>query len=143
MQLGLPDAALDALRLQVGFALTRAAAHEAAEAKFILAELEARAAAGELAPEHAAALEQLRALAARRSAPPPTAGARPLSVAGASLPASSQQTQRLSLLTHARIRGPVVVLEDGASCLSQSEALMWAKLHPFSPLNSGQILNPF
>ena len=44
MQLGLPDAALDALRLQVGFALTRAAAHEAAEAKFILAELEARVA---------------------------------------------------------------------------------------------------
>ena len=55
----------------------------------------------------------------------------------------SQQRQTISRISGERIRGPTVLLEDGHSAVSKSEAVMWAKLHPFSPLNTGKLLNPF
>ena len=36
-----------------------------------------------------------------------------------------------------------VALDDGVSYVSLSEALMWARVHPFSPTHSGCRLNPF
>ena len=51
--------------------------------------------------------------------------------------------QGVSCISGERIRGPTITLEDGHSAVSKSEAVMWAKLHPFSPLNTGKLLNPF
>ncbi|KAK2963213.1 putative WD repeat protein 17 [Blattamonas nauphoetae] len=48
-----------------------------------------------------------------------------------------------SLLTHQPINGPPFWLADGKSALSVSEALMWAQVNPFSPLNTGERINPF
>jgi len=40
-------------------------------------------------------------------------------------------------------QGPSFFLEDGQSALSINEAVMWAKVNPFSPLDSGMRLYPF
>lgn len=40
-------------------------------------------------------------------------------------------------------QGPVYFLEDGKSTVSLNDALMWAKVNPFSPLGTGIRLNPF
>lgn len=40
-------------------------------------------------------------------------------------------------------KGPVFVLEDGKSAISLNDALMWAKVNPFSPLGTGLRINPF
>ena len=49
----------------------------------------------------------------------------------------------MSIFSGARIAGPAIALEDGVSHISCSDAIMWARLHPFSPTHSGQRLNPF
>lgn len=41
------------------------------------------------------------------------------------------------------LQGPAFFLEDGRSAIAVSEALMWAKCTPFSPLCSGVRINPF
>ena len=41
------------------------------------------------------------------------------------------------------IQGLAYFLEDGKSAISPNEALMWAKVNPFSPLASGLRINPF
>lgn len=41
------------------------------------------------------------------------------------------------------VQGPVYLLEDGKSAISLNDALMWAKVNPFSPLGTGIRLNPF
>ncbi|KAI0234337.1 WD repeat-containing protein 17 [Lamellibrachia satsuma] len=48
-----------------------------------------------------------------------------------------------SHLTGQIIRGPVYFLEDGRSAISISDAVMWAKVNPFSPFGSGLRINPF
>lgn len=40
-------------------------------------------------------------------------------------------------------QGPVFFLEDGKSAISLNDALMWAKVNPFSPLGTGVRMNPF
>ena len=40
-------------------------------------------------------------------------------------------------------QGPAFFLEDGRSAMAISDALMWAKVNPFSPLGSGVRINPF
>ena len=51
------------------------------------------------------------------------------------------------LLKHSHVnicvQGLAVFLEDGKSAVSVNEALMWAKVNPFSPLGSGIRINPF
>lgn len=42
-----------------------------------------------------------------------------------------------------RVQGPAVVLEDRVSAISRAEAIMWARVDPFSPLHTGHVLNPF
>lgn len=41
------------------------------------------------------------------------------------------------------VQGPVFLLEDGKSAISLNDALMWAKVNPFSPLGTGLRINPF
>lgn len=41
------------------------------------------------------------------------------------------------------VQGPVFLLEDGESAISLNDALMWAKVNPFSPLGTGLRINPF
>ncbi|XP_038063248.1 WD repeat-containing protein 17-like [Patiria miniata] len=62
-------------------------------------------------------------------------------VAGSRLPCHSDV--HTSLLTGARIQGPVFFLEDGKSAIALNDALMWAKVNPFSPLGTGATINPF
>ncbi|XP_066487999.1 WD repeat-containing protein 17 isoform X3 [Tiliqua scincoides] len=62
-------------------------------------------------------------------------------VMGSNLPSHSNAP--ISCLTGLRIQGPVYFLEDGKSAISLNDALMWAKVNPFSPLGTGIRLNPF
>ncbi|XP_075716349.1 WD repeat-containing protein 17 isoform X1 [Rhinoderma darwinii] len=62
-------------------------------------------------------------------------------VTGSNLPSHSDV--QVSCLTGLRIQGPVFFLEDGKSAISLNDALMWAKVNPFSPLGTGIRLNPF
>ncbi|XP_076341237.1 WD repeat-containing protein 17-like [Tachypleus tridentatus] len=62
-------------------------------------------------------------------------------VTGSHLPRHSDHHR--SLLSGTVIQGPVFFLEDGTSALSLNDALMWAKVNPFSPLGSGQLIIPF
>ncbi|XP_075411902.1 WD repeat-containing protein 17 isoform X5 [Tenrec ecaudatus] len=62
-------------------------------------------------------------------------------VTGSNLPSHSDIHN--SCLTGLKIQGPVFFLEDGKSAISLNDALMWAKVNPFSPLGTGIRLNPF
>ncbi|XP_023655059.1 WD repeat-containing protein 17 isoform X2 [Paramormyrops kingsleyae] len=62
-------------------------------------------------------------------------------VTGSNLPSHSDV--QISCFTGLRIQGPVFFLEDGKSAITLNDALMWAKVNPFSPLGTGMRLNPF
>ncbi|XP_028305170.1 WD repeat-containing protein 17 isoform X2 [Gouania willdenowi] len=62
-------------------------------------------------------------------------------VTGSNLPSHSEL--QLSCFTGHRIQGPVFVLEDRKSSISLNDALMWAKVNPFSPLGTGVRIDPF
>ncbi|XP_028402254.1 WD repeat-containing protein 17-like [Dendronephthya gigantea] len=62
-------------------------------------------------------------------------------VAGSHLPQNSNT--KPSILTGEQIKGPVFILEDGESVMSLNNAIMWAKVNPFSPLATGERINPF
>uniref|UniRef100_A0A3Q3KCR6 Gem-associated protein 5 TPR domain-containing protein n=1 Tax=Monopterus albus TaxID=43700 RepID=A0A3Q3KCR6_MONAL len=62
-------------------------------------------------------------------------------VTGSNLPSHSDV--QLSCFTGHKIQGPVFMLEDGKSAISLNDALMWAKVNPFSPLGTGLRINPF
>ncbi|XP_032774664.1 WD repeat-containing protein 17 [Rattus rattus] len=62
-------------------------------------------------------------------------------VTGTNLPSHSDI--HISCLNGLKIQGPVYFLEDGKSAISLNDALMWAKVNPFSPLGTGIRLNPF
>ncbi|XP_039546854.1 WD repeat-containing protein 17 isoform X4 [Pimephales promelas] len=62
-------------------------------------------------------------------------------VTGSNLPSHSDV--QISCFTGLRIQGPAFFLEDGKSAISLNDALMWAKVNPFSPLGTGIRLNPF
>ncbi|XP_036372772.1 WD repeat-containing protein 17 isoform X2 [Megalops cyprinoides] len=62
-------------------------------------------------------------------------------VTGSNLPSHSDV--QISCFTGLRIQGPVFFLEDGKSAISLNDALMWAKVNPFSPLGTGMRINPF
>ncbi|GFS08154.1 WD repeat-containing protein 17, partial [Elysia marginata] len=55
----------------------------------------------------------------------------------------SHSDVHVSILSNSRIQGQPYFLEDGCSAISLNEALMWAKVNPFSPLGSGERINPF
>ncbi|KAL3878905.1 hypothetical protein ACJMK2_031231 [Sinanodonta woodiana] len=62
-------------------------------------------------------------------------------VASSHLPSHSDV--HTSCLTGQRVQGLALFLEDGKSPVSPNEALMWAKVNPFSPLGTGRRINPF
>ncbi|KAM3842488.1 WD repeat-containing protein 17, partial [Diretmus argenteus] len=62
-------------------------------------------------------------------------------VTGSNLPSHSEV--HLSCFTGHTIQGPVFLLEDGKSAISLNDALMWAKVNPYSPLGTGVRINPF
>jgi hypothetical protein len=69
---------------------------------------------------------------------PFTPAAGPIKAASSS--SSSITGPLTSVVTGLPIRGAYVVLEDGTSCVSKSEAVMLARVLRFSPLGSGQLL---
>eukprot|EP00058_Branchiostoma_floridae_P026109 XP_002611599.1 hypothetical protein BRAFLDRAFT_56820 [Branchiostoma floridae] len=60
---------------------------------------------------------------------------------GSHLPSHSDV--HVSFLSKTRIQGPAFFLEDGKTAISLNEALMWAKVNPFSPLGTTSRINPF
>ncbi|CAN0365962.1 unnamed protein product, partial [Ectocarpus sp. 8 AP-2014] len=42
-----------------------------------------------------------------------------------------------------RAKGATFLLEDGETVIGLNEAVMWAKVNPFSPLNTGCRITPF
>ena len=77
--------------------------------------------------------------------PSPSMHARPIVVRGAELASCGGGSggNKLSFFSGQKISGPSFPLEDGVSFISLSDAVMWAKVHPFSPTHSGCRLNPF
>mmetsp|Transcript_17137 Transcript_17137/g.30766 ORF Transcript_17137/g.30766 Transcript_17137/m.30766 type:complete len:1177 (-) Transcript_17137:8002-11532(-) len=65
---------------------------------------------------------------------------RDIKLLGSNLPTSSQTTLS-SAFTGKRITGPVY--REESLVISKAEALMWAEVNPFSPLNSGTLINPY
>jgi hypothetical protein len=62
-------------------------------------------------------------------------------VLGSQLPAASLHLKsRTSMLSHRRIHGSAVMLEDSASFISMNEAANWLRFNPFSPLLTGHFL---
>nr|XP_045611784.1 WD repeat-containing protein 17-like [Procambarus clarkii]XP_045611785.1 WD repeat-containing protein 17-like [Procambarus clarkii] len=62
-------------------------------------------------------------------------------VSGSHLPRHSDS--QICCITNKMIKGPSYFLENGESVMGQNDALMWAKVHPYSPLGTGHRLNPF
>ncbi|CAH1777058.1 unnamed protein product [Owenia fusiformis] len=61
--------------------------------------------------------------------------------AGSAMPSHSDV--HMSVLNGRRIQGLAFFLEDGRSAVSISDAIMWSKVNPFSPLATGARINPF
>jgi len=65
-----------------------------------------------------------------------------LKLAGGHLPACYKRYAKTSVLTNQLIRGPAFELEDHKLYVSLSEALAWARVNAFSPLNTGCKITP-
>ena len=74
---------------------------------------------------------------------PPNVHARPVCVRGAEPAGGNRAGRQASYFTGHPVAGRTVVLDDGVSVISMSDAIMWAKLHPFSPTHSGNRFVPF
>jgi hypothetical protein len=61
---------------------------------------------------------------------------------GSILPVANQKLKTTrSFVTGQLIQGPVVWLEDHASCISTNEAIMWKIVNPYSPLCTGKFID--
>mmetsp|Transcript_42825 Transcript_42825/g.71262 ORF Transcript_42825/g.71262 Transcript_42825/m.71262 type:complete len:87 (-) Transcript_42825:380-640(-) len=58
---------------------------------------------------------------------------------GSTIP--SRTKSRLSILTRSEIQGPEHMLDDQRSMISLAEAVLWTRVNPFSPLNTGKFMN--
>lgn len=66
------------------------------------------------------------------------------STVGSTLPVNANLSGvRKSIFSNEVIRGLYFVLEDGSSHMSIEEALEWAEVNRYSPLNNGCRINPF
>ncbi|EDV25063.1 uncharacterized protein TRIADDRAFT_25870 [Trichoplax adhaerens] len=65
----------------------------------------------------------------------------PVICSGSSYPSHSDV--KFCSVTDTRIHGSAFFLENGQSCMALNNAIMWALANPFSPLNSGALINPF
>ena len=135
------DADVDALTLAVYTYYVRSASEaHAGHIATLAQQLDELCSMGRLAEPLAQAFAALHV--APQSAPPPQVHTRAVLVRGAEL-ASSPSRRLVSFFTGTRINGRAFTLEDGVSHVSLSDAVMWAKLHPFSPTHSGQRINPY
>lgn len=65
-----------------------------------------------------------------------------LKLVGSNLPANNlSAVMPVSIFTRKIIQGPSYIF--GKVALGLDEALMWAKVNPFSPMNDGSIINPY
>lgn len=64
-----------------------------------------------------------------------------LVLSGGNLPAGGKK--ETSVLTNCAIIGPCFLLEDGKTFISLREALTWARVNAWSPLNTGHKTEPF
>jgi len=64
-------------------------------------------------------------------------------IAGSLLPTGRTSGMKTSVLTGQPIKGAAFVLEDESTCVGLQEAIQWASLNRFSPLNTGSRINPF
>ncbi|KAK7080427.1 WD repeat-containing protein 17 [Halocaridina rubra] len=62
-------------------------------------------------------------------------------VSGSHLPRHSDS--QVCCITNQIIKGSSYFLENGESVMGLNDALMWAKVHPYSPLGTGHRLSPF
>lgn len=135
---------LDELTMQVYAYLVRSGEDPNA-ANALAAQLDEHAKAGRLDQALLQAFEMHQQSGA--PAMPPRVHTRPLVASGGEL-ASSGSDRFTSYFSGQRIREPAFPLEenhhgDGVGYISLSDAVMWARVHPFSPTHSGCRLNPF
>eukprot|EP00163_Fabomonas_tropica_P023916 TRINITY_DN41438_c0_g1_i1.p2 TRINITY_DN41438_c0_g1~~TRINITY_DN41438_c0_g1_i1.p2 ORF type:complete len:127 (+),score=23.53 TRINITY_DN41438_c0_g1_i1:2-382(+) len=101
---------------------------------------------GSAVTEVAVGVSRLRALCTahfRSTIPLPVKDNR-VQVSGSLLPAGGNRKNPLtSLFTRELVQGPEVVLEDNHTVLALSEAIMWFRCTPFSPLMTGQRIFPY
>ena len=65
-----------------------------------------------------------------------------MKIIGGNLPANNANKKiPISIFTRKAIQGSIFYI--GAHSLALDEALMWAKVNPFSPLNDGSLINPY
>jgi len=72
----------------------------------------------------------------------PTDGPGLLKLAGGHLPTCYKKFAKASVLTNQLIRGPAFELEDRKNFVSLADALAWARVNAFSPLNTGCKIYP-
>merc|ERR1712039_1012156 len=65
-----------------------------------------------------------------------------LKLAGGHLPTCYKRHAKLSVLTNQLIKGPAFELEDHKLHVSLTDALAWARVNVFSPLNTGCKITP-
>ena len=68
-----------------------------------------------------------------------------MKLVGSNLPASNFHVQAQdSVFSRRQIKGLAFpLMANKAYSVSLEEALMWAKVNPFSPMNDGTVINPF
>ncbi len=59
---------------------------------------------------------------------------------GSGLPTAAHKPTVVSQVSGKHLTGTTVPLEDGASHITRSEAIMWRSVNPFSPLSTGKLL---
>jgi len=84
----------------------------------------------------------LLTLQSQSSAESPVEGTCRIRLAGGNLPACYKRLSKNSVLTNQLIRGPAFELEDQRSFVSLGDALAWARVNIFSPLNTGCKIQP-
>jgi len=84
----------------------------------------------------------LLALQSQLAAESPVEGTCRIRLAGGNLPACYKRLSKNSVLTNQLIRGPAFELEDQRSFVALGDALAWARVNIFSPLNTGCKIQP-
>lgn len=64
-----------------------------------------------------------------------------MNATGSLLPTAAHKPNVVSPASGQHLTGTTVPLEDGASHMTRSEALMWRTVSPFSPLGTGRLLD--
>merc|ERR1719215_813031 len=92
---------------------------------------------------HATCEAHIAELTSRPNPEPPKAVYSGLGrMAGSQLPTCAKKHAKTSVLTNALIRGPAFDLENRKLHVSLSDALAWARVNAFSPLNTGCKIQP-